>query len=166
MPMRQQATGQVRPIWASMWLLAYFLSATPLLPIATALVAWVDGEHRVALSADKDGTRVVLGHDARDPRKAFTHLHCAVSRVLTLLAKPSGPDHADHVLNFQCGSSTTLREATPCVAVPQADAGPVAPASVPAVVLPSLVSNVEARLLDIPPPAMAVMVARATVLLI
>ena len=150
-----------------MCLLAYFLSATPLLPIATALVAWVDGEHRVELSADRDGTRVVLGHDARDPRKALTHSHCAVSRLLTLLAEPSGQDHADHILNFQCGSSTTLREATPWVAAPQTDAGPVAPASVPAVLLPRLVPKVEeAPLLDIPPPAICVLVARATVLLI
>jgi hypothetical protein len=149
-----------------MCLLAYFFSATPLLPIATALVAWADGEHRVALSADKDGTRVVLGHDARDPRTALTHSHCAVSRALTLLAEPSGPDHADHILNFQSGSSTIVREASPWVAVPQADAGPVAPASVAAVILPTLVSNVEAPLLDIPPPAISVMVARATVLLI
>jgi len=149
-----------------MCLLAYFLSATPLLPIATALVAWADGEHRVMLSADKDGTRLVLGHDDRDPRTALTHSHCTVSRALTLLAEPSGPDHADHILNFQSASFTTLREATPRVSFPPVDETLVAPATTGVVVLPQLVTNVEAPLLDIPPPAISVMVARATVLLI
>lgn len=164
--MRHQATGRVRPIWASICLLAYFLSATPLLPIATALVAWADGEHRVVLSADKDGTRVVLGHDERDPRTALTHSHCAVSRALTLLAEPSGPVHSDHVLNFQSASMTTVREATLRVTVPSADETLAAPATTATVVLPQLVTKVEAPLLDIPPPAMSIVVARATVLLI
>jgi len=166
LPVRHPVTCQIRPIRAAICLLAYFLSATPLLPIATALVAWADGEHRVALAADIDGAQVVLAHDARDPRKALTHSHCAVSRVLTLLAEPAGSDHADHVLNFQCGDSTKLREATRWIAAPQADAGLVVPASVAAVVLPRLVTNVEARLLDIPPPAISIVVARATILLI
>ena len=149
-----------------MCLLAYLLSATPLLPMATVLVAWADGEHRVALSADRDGTQVVLGHDARDPRTALTHSHCAVSRALTLLAEPSGPAHSDHVLNFQSPSFTTLRGAAPCVSVPPADETLVAPAAAATVVLPQLVTNIEAPLLDIPPPAMSVVVARATVRLI
>lgn len=166
LPMRHQATVQVRPIWASLCLLAYLLSATPLLPIATALVAWADGDHHVLLSADKDGTRVVLGHDARDVRTALTHSHCGVSRVLTLLAQPSGPVHSDHVLNFRSGSFTTLREATPCIAVPPTDETPTAPAMVSALVLPRLVTNVEAPLLDIPPPAMSVTVVGTTVFLI
>lgn len=149
-----------------MCLLAYLLSATPLLPVITALVAWVDGEHRVSLSADKDSTRIVLSHDARDPRMALTHAHCAVSRALMLLAESSGPVDSDHILNFQSASSTTLREATPSAAVPIADKILVPPAPADAVVLTRLLTNVEAPLLDIPPPATSVVVARATVLLI
>ena len=166
LPMRRPATGRLRPIWAAICLLAYFLSATPLLPIATALIAWADGEHRVTLSSDKDITRVVLGHDARDPRQSLTHSHCVVSRALTLLAVPSGPEHADHVLNFQCGNSTTLREATPWTAAPQLGVDLVSPPSGAAVVLPRLASNIEAPLLDIPPPPICILVVRATVLLI
>ena len=164
--MRHQATGQVRPIWALMCLLAYLLSTTPLLPIATTLVAWADGDHRVLLSADKDGTRVVLGHDARDIRTALTHSHCGVSLVLTLLAQPSGPVHSDHVLNFQSGSCATPREATPCIPVPPTDETPTAPAMVSALVLPRLVSNAEGPPLDTPPAAISVTVVRTTVLLI
>jgi hypothetical protein len=134
--------------------------------LATAFVAWIDGEHRVALAADKDGTRIVLGHDASDPRRALTHSHCAVSRVLTLLAEPAGPEHADHILNFQSGACTTLRDGTAWVAAPQADSVLVLPAAASALALSKPPANVEAPLLDIPPPAMAVVVARATVLLI
>jgi hypothetical protein len=147
-------------------LVAWFVASTPLLPLATALVAWADGEHRVALGADKDGTRVVLGHDESDPRKALTHSHCTVSRVLALLAEPAGQEHADHVLNFQSGASTTLRDGAAWVAAPQTDSILIVPAAASALASSRLPGNVEAPLLDIPPPAMSVVVARTTVLLI
>ncbi|HXG47844.1 MAG TPA: hypothetical protein VNO52_09480 [Methylomirabilota bacterium] len=137
-----------------------------MLPLATALVAWADGEHWVRLAADRDGARVVLGHDAGDPRKALTHSHCLISQMLTLLAQPSGPEHADHILNFQSGASTARRDVTIRLAVTQVEVGLAFPPSAHAVASPRLLSNVEAPLLDIPPPAMAVVVAGATVLLI
>jgi hypothetical protein len=164
--MHQQTKGHVRPVWAAICLLAYLFSATPLLPIATVLLAWADGEHHVALSADQNGTRVVLGHDARDVRTALTHSHCVVSRVLTLLAEPSGPAHSDHVLNFHCGTASVVGKAMPLIAVPSAGEVPVVSALAATVTLPTLVTNVEAPLLDIPPPAMSVAVVSSTVFLI
>lgn len=164
--MRKPAPLHVRPVWAVCCLLAYLFSATPLLPIATALVAWVDGEHYVLLSADNASMRIVLRHDARDGRTALTHSHCVVSRALSLLAEPAGPEHSDHVLSFQKASSIIARSA-PLRPTPQSTIEmPMAPAVPATRPLPQLRTNVEAPFLDLPPPATSVVVARATVFLI
>ena len=108
--MRSPARQLFRPLWAWLCLLAYVASATPLPPLVTALVAWMDSDHRVTLTADSDGTRVVLAHDAGTGRRAITHTHCAVSRLLTLLAEPAGPAPSDHILAFHSGGLAVLRE--------------------------------------------------------
>ena len=105
----------MRPFWASFYLLTFLLSATPVLPVFTALAAWLDGEHLVSVSIDRDKARVVLSHDATDPRKAITHAHCVVSRAITSIAEQPEPFHPDHILSFNgsdvlrnCSSNTRL----------------------------------------------------------
>ncbi len=164
--MRHQPNARISPIGVMLCLLAYLLSATPLLPVATAVIAWLDGEHHVTLAMEKDGVSVVLGHDERDARKSLTHTHCIVSSALTLLAEPAGPAHSDHVLNFQAGNVATPGKAVAHLPAPIASETSTIPVSIAERVLPVIVTKVEAPLLDIPPPATSVTVARATVLLI
>jgi hypothetical protein len=157
---------RIHPFLGTVCLLAYLCFATPLMPVVTAMAAWFDGEHHVSVSMERDGARVILSHDASDPRKDLTHSHCLVSHALTLLAEPAGPEHTDHVLNFQTTSSTMLRSATLRTAVQSADEMLVAPAAPVTLPFSRPVTTVEAPPLDLPPPATSVVVARATVFLI
>lgn len=164
--MRQPATVQPRPVRALICLLTFLLSSTPLLPITMASIAWADGEHQVILAVEKDGMRIVLGHDAHNARTALTHSHCVVSRALTLLAEPSGPVHSDHVLNFHGSSLSTLDRGKSSISVPLSAGAVAAQTLTPTSIAWTPAADVEAPLLDIPPPAMSVVIARTTVLVI
>ncbi len=164
--MRKPATVQPRPLWALICLLTFLLSATPLLPITMAFIAWADGEHQVTLAIEKDGMRIVLGHDAHNARTALTHSHCVVSRALTLLAEPSGPVHSDHVLNFHGSNLSALSRGKSSIAVPLSAGGTALQTLTPTSITRTTAADVEAPLLDIPPPAMSVVIARTTVLVI
>jgi hypothetical protein len=117
--------------------LVYLLSAMPLVPGLTALLATLDRSHHVAVQQTADGLQVVLRHDCVN---APAHRHGLVARALTLIAQRPAEGHPDHVIQFaasatsQPASTFTLAPATgepasilfppceflPCVARPAA----------------------------------------------
>ena len=98
--------------------LAAYLLSTPLAPLGTAFLAWIDGEHWVHLVNQEHSTRIVLAHDNQDLRRARTHHHCVASAALVLFAQPLSETQPDHVLSFQSGSSNALWERLPAVSAP------------------------------------------------
>jgi hypothetical protein len=98
--------------------LAAYLLSTPLAPLGTAFLAWIDGEHRVELVNGDHGSRVVLAHDSQDMRRASGHHHCLASAALVLFAPPLSDTQPDHVLSFQAGISSAVWERLPVLASP------------------------------------------------
>lgn len=95
-------------LWAAWLCLVMQIGvATPLPAFATALTAWLDGEHRVSLAVCAGELEVVLAHDPTNPRMVPTHQHSALCRMLVSLAPPAGSREADHVIGF-AGTATAL----------------------------------------------------------
>jgi hypothetical protein len=108
------AAGKLRRVKSGLRLWAAWLclvvqigAATPLPAFATALTAWLDGEHRVSLAVCDGELEVVLAHDLTNPRMVPTHQHSAVCRMLVSLAPPAGSREADHVIGF-AGTTTAM----------------------------------------------------------
>lgn len=83
-------------------LAAHLLGLGWLAPFLTALVAASDHDHRVLLSINGEGARVVLAHDAARRGMEPSHEHCPVAAFLVALASDS-PGGGDHVLSFPSG---------------------------------------------------------------
>jgi hypothetical protein len=83
-------------------LAAHLLGLGWLAPFLTALVAASDHDHRVLLSVNGEGARVVLAHDAARRGMEPGHEHCPVAAFLVALASES-PGGGDHVLSFPSG---------------------------------------------------------------
>lgn len=81
---------------------AHLLGLGWLAPFITALVAASDHDHRVLLSINGEGARVVLAHDAARRGMEPSHEHCVVSAFLVALASES-TGGGDHVLSFPSG---------------------------------------------------------------
>ncbi len=156
----------MRPFLASFYLLTFLLSATPVLPVVTALAAWLDGEHHVSVSIDRHKARVVLSHDATDPRKAITHAHCVVSRAIASIAEPPEPFHPDHILSF--GASEALRNCSSNTRLlaPSADIISAAVWHFSSAVCRTEPTFLAALVVGPSPPSLSVTIARSTVLLI
>ena len=105
-------------ILTGVFCLAAYLLSTPLAPLGTAMLAWIDGEHRVHLVNQAHGTRIILAHDNQNVRRASTHHHCLASSALVLFAQPLSDAQPDHVLSFQSGNSNSIWERLPAVAAP------------------------------------------------
>ncbi len=77
--------------------LLYLLTATPLSPLLTLLLAMTDSSHHVVLGQTKSGIQVVLRHDCfHSP----THRHSIVARAITLVAQRPTEGNPDHVIRF------------------------------------------------------------------
>lgn len=165
MPARLPST-RVHPVLGLACLLVYLCFATPITPAATALAAWFDGEHNVSVAMERTGTRVVLSHDASDPRKSVTHSHCLVSRTILSIGNQVEPFHADHILSFDNIDSTAAGSTAARIIAPSVNQ----PA--PAIVLNAQDSREIAPAyafsptLGPPPPSLSVVICRVTVLLI
>jgi hypothetical protein len=97
---RTRAFFQLRWLGAFVGMGLYLLASTPLTPLLTATLAWIDGGHTIALVGDGDSVRVVLGHVKGIDRWIPTHHHCLIARALVALAEPSTPRQPDHILHF------------------------------------------------------------------
>lgn len=95
-------------------LAAHLLGLGWLAPFLTALVAASDHDHRVLLSVNGEGARVVLAHDAARRGMEPRHEHCVVAAFLVALASES-PGGGDHVLSFPSGIE--LGRASSCAPV-------------------------------------------------
>lgn len=81
----------------------YLLTATPLAPALTALLALADRSHNVAIQQTTGGVTVVLRHDcANSP----THRHGVVARTLTLIAQRTSEAQPDHVIQFSASTTS------------------------------------------------------------
>ena len=161
----QQNTVSPSRLVAVLCLLAYLFGATPLLPMGTALVAWLDGDHYVSLNTQDNGLKIVLHHDNANTRTALTHSHCLVAGALVLMSKPSCSSEPDHVLSFRNGSSTALREVSAPLLSSRLQAQ-IAPSLAALSLAPAPIIDIETPLLPIPPPALSVSIVRATIFLI
>jgi hypothetical protein len=164
--MRHQDGKTMRPLWASFLLLAFLLSATPILPVLTALTAWLGGEHDVSVAMDRNGARVVLSHDSADPLKVITHSHCVVSRAITSIAEQAEPFHSDHILTFS--GSDTLRNCSSNARLltPSADVLSAAVWHFSFDACRTEPTYLATPVVGSPSPSLSVTIARATVLLI
>ena len=97
----------------SFLLCVYVATATPILPVLTALLGSTDRSHHVALQQTAQGVQVVLRHECAN---LLAHRHGVVARALTLLAQRSTTG-ADHVIQF---TSTAISEQTPVFTVTSA----------------------------------------------
>lgn len=108
---------------ASAWLLTVLMLVQ--FPGAIALVfggiAWLDGEHRVAISTTANGNEVFLKHDQEAPVDSdFSecHEHCVVSQFLVAFEAPHSVHQSDHVLKFPAVSATSLKGSRVSLAKP------------------------------------------------
>lgn len=73
---------------------------SPLLPLATALIAWMDGGHAIRFVASGDETHVELRHERGVVGRKMVHHHTPVIRCLVCFSQPSNSGEADHILTF------------------------------------------------------------------
>lgn len=97
---------RTRPSFRLRWMGAfvgmglYLLASTPLTPLLTAALAWMDGGHTIALVGEGESVRVVLGHVRGIARWMPDHHHCWIARALVAFAEPATPRQPDHILHF------------------------------------------------------------------
>lgn len=78
---------------------------SPLLPLATALIAWMDGGHLIRFVASGDETHVELRHERGVAGREVSHHHTPLVRSLLCFSKSSHAGEADHVLAFSITGS-------------------------------------------------------------
>jgi hypothetical protein len=105
-----------RLVSGSLVLALYLLTATPLAPALTALLALADRGHHLAMQQTSGGIAVVLRHDCFN---SPTHRHAFIARTLTLLAQPTSASQPDHVIQFGA-SAMSAETAIALVAVESA----------------------------------------------
>ncbi len=143
--------------------LLYLLTATPVAPAITVLLAALDRSHQVAMQETANGLQVVLRHGCVN---LASHRHGMVARALTLFAQQTTPSQSDHVIQF--GAVDRLRQpSTPIMApVPGLE---LHPATVPCdFLLPAPLLTSSLVNLPRPPPAASGLLhsLRSTVLVI
>lgn len=90
-----------RAFAALLCLVLHLCANTPAGLLATATVAWLDGEHAVQLMGRESGSRIVLAHESSNQLRSATHSHCGACQALLLMASPDQPGGPDHVLDFR-----------------------------------------------------------------
>ncbi len=141
---------------------AYLAATIPLLPLAMAGLAWVDGDHRVSIGFTGKSLKIILAHDPADPAKAPEHIHCALTQGVLLLSEACQDGAPDHVLQFHQGHSPSQRENRAPSLVTSPGQSPASLSTV-AFILPSPAKELRPRLVLAPPSPNVV---RTTVLLI
>ena len=83
--------------------LLFLLTASPLAPVFTALLAAADSDHQVTIHQTAHGVQVVLRHDCLN---SPTHRHGLVAQALTLLAQRPAAGHPDHDIQFAAADTS------------------------------------------------------------
>ena len=159
-------TFPYRVFAALVCLLVHLGSNTAFCTVAAATVAWIDGGHRVQLSAQDSGSKLVLSHSApATPAGLAVHSHCPTCRALLLLADNPVPGQSDHVFNFSAGGYASLK---PAFSTPP----PRVDSATPPVLTAVLTLPVDSRArpastqLPLPPPLPSAIAATATTVLL
>ncbi len=87
--------------------LLYLVTATPLLPALTALLALSDRSHLVTFQPTAHGIEVVLRHDSLHPP---SHPHGLIARSLAVFAQRTIAPQTDHVIQF--GATDAAQQAS------------------------------------------------------
>jgi hypothetical protein len=114
-PRARQTPGLVA---VSCLLLLYLATATPIAPLAVALLARLERGHQVALQHTAQGLRVVLRHGCLD---SPAHRHGLVAQALTALAQRTASPQSDHIIQF---ASADVVQQTPAVSMESASDSP------------------------------------------
>lgn len=159
---------QTLALWCA-W--AYLAATIPLIPLATACLAWIDGDHRVSIGFTGDSLNVILAHDSRDPQKSPDHIHCALTQGVLLFQgdiryqETPQDGSSDHVLQFRhCQVPSQRENREPWMSK--------APGQCPGFLsalafnLPASAEKLTASVPDSPPVSPSVQVARTTILVI
>lgn len=100
----------LRQVLALVCVWVYLAATIPLFPLATAGLAWIDGDHRVSIGFTGTSLKIVLSHDPADPAKAPQHIHCALTHGVLLLSETCQEGAPDHVLQFRHSHFSSQRE--------------------------------------------------------
>ena len=85
---------------AALCLVLQLMVCSPLLPLATALAAWWDGDHSVCFVASPGEIHLELRHAHGAGTLPSNHHHGAATRALLVFSEPESPSDPDHVLEF------------------------------------------------------------------
>ena len=97
------------------WLLvlAYVGTLPSLLPAAFALMARLEGSHRVELCAGGGAARVMLTHPGGAGKSHDAiHRHCVFARMLASFAESPRNDDPDHLVKFTSGANRGVERRT------------------------------------------------------
>ena len=81
-------------------LVLHLTSATVFGPLATTVLALLDSDHSVRLSASAEGVTLVLGHERATDGAGFLTDHCLLAQCLVTLAVPTSNQASDHLICF------------------------------------------------------------------
>jgi hypothetical protein len=77
------------------------MSATPLLPVALAMITSLCGDHVVSLSGGQSSLQLILSHPDKFRKAPESHDHSLVTRALVRLTGQQNTVDQDHVLTFR-----------------------------------------------------------------
>ena len=103
---------------ATLFLMLQLAICSPLLPLATALAAWMDGDHSVCFVARPGEVHLELRHARGAGPLEPVHHHGAATRALLVFSEPASSPDPDHILEFASGqlfsreTRASLRQAT------------------------------------------------------
>ncbi len=103
---------------AMLFVMLQLTICSPLLPLATAVAAWVDGDHSVCFVARPGEVHLELRHARGTGPLEPIHHHGATTRALLVFSEPASPTDPDHILEFASGqlfsreTRASLRQAT------------------------------------------------------
>ena len=167
--MQQNASAFLRHLPALRWVggsclvLLYLLTAIPLTPTLTALLAMADRSHQVAVQPTAHGIQVVLRHVCFN---SPAHRHGLVARALTLFAQRPVEGRLDHVIQF---AASPLSDQAPALILAPASDSPAPELLPPSGIQPRPSWLIAALMGPLRPPSDAsgaLVNVRSTVLLI
>lgn len=85
---------------AAVFLLLQLAICSPLLPLTTALAAWMDGDHSVCFVARPGEVHLELRHARGASPLEPIHHHGAATRALLVFSEPASSSDPDHILEF------------------------------------------------------------------
>jgi hypothetical protein len=100
-------------VLGSLCLVLQLAVCSPLLPLATALIAWMDGGHSIRFVVSGDETHVELRHEHGVLGRELNHQHTPLLRSMMCFSKRSTSVQGDHILEFSTtGSVSEFRSLT------------------------------------------------------